>query len=109
MLEGFFAQAELEVFSRLRLTSVIHALDQVRMLESATLAAPLDVYLKVNTGMNRLGLAPAHVAPALARLRACRNVAAITLMTHFADADGPPVIAGAAARGRACAAVTVSS
>ena len=98
MLEGFFGEAELEIFSRLRLTSVVHALDQVRMLEVAKLDAPIGVYLKVNTGMNRLGLAMAHVAPALARLRACRNVGSITLMTHFADADGPTGVASQWAR-----------
>jgi alanine racemase len=98
MLEGFFAADELPAFSRLRLTSVVHALDQVRLLETTRLDSPIDVHLKMNTGMNRLGLMPAHVAPALARLRACRNVGEITLMTHFADADGPTGVASQWAR-----------
>ncbi len=45
------------------------------------------MFLKLNTGMNRLGLTAAELRPALARLQASRNVGEITLMTHFACAD----------------------
>jgi alanine racemase len=57
------------------------------MLEALPLAAPVDVFLKLNTGMNRLGLAAQELRPAVARLQASRNVGEITLMTHFASAD----------------------
>ena len=88
LIEGFFSVHELHVFAACGLTAVVHDLEQVRMLESLHLPAPIDVYLKVNTGMNRLGFAAAQARQALGRLRACAGVGGITLMTHFADADG---------------------
>jgi alanine racemase len=88
MLEGFFDADELPAFSRLGLTAVLHSEAQLAALEQARLAAPIDVYAKFNTGMNRLGLAPASLPSVLQRLRACSNVAGIHFMTHFADADG---------------------
>lgn len=51
------------------------------MLETTPMAAPIHVWLKVNTGMNRAGFAPAEVGTVWARLKACRQVADITLMT----------------------------
>lgn len=66
------------------------------MLELAPSAQGFDAYLKVNTGMNRLGFAPAATAQALERLRAC--VRKVTLMTHFATADGPEGIQEATRR-----------
>jgi len=94
LLEGFFSADELALYSRHRLCSVVHSLEQVAMLEAAPPpgvkgAAPIDIYLKLNTGMNRLGLSAQDFATALQRLRACSNAGAITVMTHFADADGP--------------------
>jgi alanine racemase len=58
----------------------------------------LPIYLKLNTGMNRLGLNLDEFRQALPRLQACRGVAGMTLMTHFADADGPCGVAGQMAR-----------
>lgn len=98
LLEGFFGADELPEFSRHGLTAVVHAMEQVALLEAATLPQPLDIYLKINTGMNRLGLSSADVASALQRLRACRNAGAITLMSHFADADGDSGVAEQYAR-----------
>lgn len=94
LIEGFFGADELQAFSARGLTAVVHDADQVSMLETARLARPVDVYLKINTGMNRLGFAVSQAAPVLERLRACPGVGAITLMTHFADADGPGGVAG---------------
>ena len=88
LLQGFFSTDELAEFSRSRLTAVVHAVDQLAMLEGMKLSAPVDVYCKINTGMNRLGFAVAGADAVLGRLRACPNVGQITLMTHFADADG---------------------
>ncbi len=98
MLEGFFTADEIELYSRHRFTSVIHSLQQIAMLEASTIAAPIDVHLKLNTGMNRLGLVTRDAIPALARLRACGKAGVITLMTHFADADGPGGVAEQHAR-----------
>lgn len=88
LLEGFFDAAELDAFSALSLTAVIHHADQVEMLCAARLQRPVDVHVKLNSGMNRLGFAPAAFAKAVSTLRASENVADIVAMTHFADADG---------------------
>jgi len=89
MLEGFFSADELVEYSRHQLTAIVHSSEQLAMLEAARLPKPLEVYFKVNSGMNRLGFPLGDVPVALARLRACKNAGTITLMTHFADADGP--------------------
>lgn len=106
LLEGLFESAELEVATQHGLTCVVHAEHQVAMLEKARVATPLPVHLKFNSGMNRLGFDAAGVHAALARLRGCANVADITLMTHFADADAPEGVAAALTRFRAVAAGT---
>lgn len=89
MIEGFFSPEELAEYSARGLAAVIHNIEQVRMLEQSRLAAaPVAVYLKLNTGMNRLGFCGSRAVYALDRLRACASVSSIALMTHFADADG---------------------
>ena len=89
MLEGFFKPADLALLSEHRLTPVIHNPEQVEMLRLASLPAEIDVYLKVNSGMNRLGFAVEGLRPAYNALRLHPQVRTVTLMTHFADADGP--------------------
>lgn len=93
MLEGFFDAAELPAAANNRITTVVHSDWQLAALEQTSLSQPLDVFLKFNSGMNRLGFKPDQVPAALARLRACANVGAITLMSHFATADEPLGIA----------------
>lgn len=87
LLEGFFEPPELRCFSESRLTAVVHSLEQIRMLEQARLSSRIAVFLKVNTGMNRLGLPGDVLRGAVEQLQASGNVAEITLMTHFANAD----------------------
>lgn len=87
MLEGFQHPAELLWCASMGLSPVIHRLDQIDTLAASTLAQPLNVYLKINTGMNRLGIRLADARAAHARLCALPQVAAVTVMTHFADAD----------------------
>ena len=94
LIEGFFGVDELEVCSEQGITTVVHDTAQVRMFETSRLTKAVDVYLKINTGMNRLGFAPGQAAQVLERLRSCAGVGAITLMTHFADADGTGGVAG---------------
>ncbi|QDX81317.1 alanine racemase [Denitratisoma sp. DHT3] len=102
MMEGFYSEDELPQFARLRLIPVLHSPAQVRWLVDSPLLAdlnePLPVYLKLNTGMNRLGFDAADFRQALTLLRASPRVAGITLMTHFADADEPAGIARQMAR-----------
>ena len=93
MLEGFFEPADIELLSRHSLTPVIHSAEQVKMLAGARLADGLDLYLKVNSGMNRLGFAEAGLGAAYKALRKHPKVRQITFMTHFADADGASGVA----------------
>lgn len=87
MLEGFFEERELAEIAGHRLATVVHHADQVRMLEHAKLARPLEVFVKVNSGMNRLGFAPSETAGVCRRLANAPSVAALRLMTHLARAD----------------------
>lgn len=87
LLEGFFDARELPVLAKERIAAVVHSAAQLRMLTELEPEAALDVFVKINTGMNRLGFAPEDVASVLATLEANPGVAQITLMTHFADAD----------------------
>ncbi len=93
MLEGFFRPEDIELLLRHRLTPVIHSIEQVEMLEKAGLQGRLPVYLKVNSGMNRLGFAMDNLRVAWNTLDAHPGVESITLMTHFADADGESGVA----------------
>ena len=87
LLEGCFDAHELDTASSLKLTVVVHEASQIDMLERARLPVPIDVYMKLNTGMNRLGFDSRQAQAAYARLKACTNVAQLTLMIHFANAD----------------------
>ncbi|MCU0803746.1 MAG: alanine racemase [Burkholderiales bacterium] len=93
LLEGFFASQDLATLSALGLTAVVHSDEQVAMLASARVSRPIDVFLKLNTGMNRLGFAAERCADVFARLRDARAVGEVAFMTHFADADGPSGVA----------------
>jgi alanine racemase len=95
LIEGFFEQAELAEIAQRRLAVVVHDAEQVRMLEDAALPRPLEVFVKMNSGMNRLGFAPAELAKACARLSQCPGVAALRVMTHLARADEDDGIADA--------------
>ena len=87
LLEGVFDAAELITASEHDIAVVVHDIHQVEMLARAVLPHPVTVFLKMNSGMNRLGFAPDVYKTMLVRLQALNNVAGITLMTHFATAD----------------------
>ena len=88
MLEGFFKPLDLPLLAKYRLTPVVHNAEQVEMLRLATLPGEIDAYLKVNSGMNRLGFMVDNLRPAYNALRLHPQVRSVTLMTHFADAEG---------------------
>ena len=88
MLEGIFKAIDVPLLAKYSLTPVIHNPEQVEMLRTADLGGEIDVYLKVNSGMNRLGFGVESVRPAYNALRMHPQVKAITFMSHFADADG---------------------
>lgn len=93
LLEGVFEARDLELCSRLSLWHTVHCDEQIDMLASHKTQQPHRVFLKLNSGMNRLGFAPPRYRSAWARLNALTQVDEISHMTHFSDADGPRGIA----------------
>jgi alanine racemase len=88
LLEGVFEAAELPLCSRLNLDIAVHHLIQVEMLERASLERPLRVWLKIDTGMHRLGINPDVAELIWQRLHACPAVDSdIRVMSHLARAD----------------------
>ncbi|WP_126445379.1 alanine racemase [Sulfuricystis multivorans] len=87
MLEGCYATSDVPLFIRHRLIPVVHRSEQLDWLLASNWPADLPVYLKLNTGMNRLGFDAAGLTNAKSAL-AKRHVGSV-LMSHFADADGP--------------------
>ncbi len=97
LLEGAFELRDLEACSRLDLWHTVHCEAQIDMLAAHKTHTPQRVFLKINSGMNRLGFAPHQARAAWTRLNALPQVDEISLMTHFSDADGPMGIAAQAA------------
>ncbi len=93
LLEGVFEQRDLELCSRLGLWHTVHCEEQIDMLAIHKTNVPQRVFLKMNSGMNRLGFTPQRYRAAWTRLNALPQVDEISLMTHFSDADGAKGIA----------------
>ena len=89
LLEGVFELRDLEACSRLDLWHTVHCEAQINMLAAHKTHVPQRVFLKINSGMNRLGFAPHQARAAWTRLNALPQVDEISLMTHFSDADRP--------------------
>ena len=98
LLEGVFELRDLELCSRLDLWHTVHCSEQIDMLAAHKTNVPQRVFLKMNTGMNRLGFSPERFRAAWTRLNALPQVDEISLMTHFSDADGPQGVAEQMAR-----------
>ena len=88
LLEGCFEARDLELCSRLNLWHVVHCGEQIDWLAAHKTHQPHRVFLKMNSGMNRLGFKPEAFRGAWARLNALPQVDEVSLMTHFSDADG---------------------
>ncbi len=88
LLEGVFEARDLELCSRLHLWHAVHCNEQIDWLAAHKTLHPHRVFLKLNSGMNRLGFTPSAFRAAWARLNALPQVDEISLMTHFSDADG---------------------
>lgn len=87
LLEGFFEASELELIVKHDFWCVVHSTWQLEAIEKASLARPIQVWLKMDTGMHRVGLHPRDYQAAYQRLQASGKVAKIVLMSHFARAD----------------------
>jgi alanine racemase len=87
VLEGVFTADEMFNAVRQGLQLVVHQEEQIQLIESCKLSGPIDVWLKVDTGMHRLGFSPERSILAFQRLLAARVVNQVGLLTHFASAD----------------------
>lgn len=87
LLEGCFSSSDLAVVAEHQLQIAVHCAEQIDMLEKARLTSPIDVHLKLNSGMNRLGFRPDAYRVAYARLHALSAVRNISFMTHFANSE----------------------
>ena len=87
LLEGMFSADELLLVQAYDVQLVVHCAQQVEWLESAQVKNPIVVWLKVDTGMHRLGIDPTEFDDLYKRLSDCDAVADVRFMTHFACAD----------------------
>ncbi|WP_322102555.1 alanine racemase [Paraburkholderia sp. J41] len=90
LLEGIFEPADVALAVAHRLTVAVHCDEQLDLLAAARLERnqrPLDIQLKMNSGMNRLGFRPHAYRAAWERARSIASIGEIGLMTHFANAD----------------------
>jgi alanine racemase len=88
LLEGAFDTTQLPLAASLGLELVVHSPEQLAMLDAAHLSRPISTWLKLDTGMNRLGFPPEEARAAAGRLEACPSVASKPrLMTHLSCAD----------------------
>lgn len=90
LLEGAFCAGEIATIRQARLETVVHRPDQIEMLARAGGGEPVRVWVKVDSGMHRLGFAPAQVPAVAARLCALPAVARpLRFMTQLASAYTP--------------------
>ena len=87
ILEGCQTPQELQLAAANNFSVVVHSVNQLQQLEQVALKQPLNVWLKVDTGMHRLGLPLAEIADYLLRLKQTKNVASTVIMSHLANAD----------------------
>jgi alanine racemase len=93
LLEGCFTADEVLRLAEFNLACVVHSPQQIELLDACPERGALSVWLKLNSGMNRLGFGLTDAGAVMERLQAHPAVRDITLMTHFATADGDAGIA----------------
>jgi alanine racemase len=87
LLEGFFNSDELATVAGEGLQVVIHHVSQLEQLEAFRGSGSIAAWVKVDTGMHRLGFPPKALPEILSRMRACERTQLLGLMSHLADAD----------------------
>ncbi|MEM5339593.1 alanine racemase [Paraburkholderia azotifigens] len=87
LLEGVFTTSDVKVADEHALTVAVHCDEQRELIVAAKPKKPIDIYLKMNSGMNRLGFTPEHFRAAWQRSSASTGIGDIALMSHFANAD----------------------
>lgn len=90
LLEGFFNATDLPTISAQHLHTAVHNVEQLEALEAAQLNEPVTVWMKLDTGMHRLGVRPEEADAFYQRLSQCKNVLQpVNIVSHFARADEP--------------------
>jgi len=89
VFQGFTQAQQLDLIFQHNLCPAVSQQWQIDLLEKNTSAASIDIWLKINTGMGRLGFQPADVGAAYQQLQNNPAINQIGLMTHFANADEP--------------------
>lgn len=90
LMQGVFSTDELETVAKHQCSLVVHHEQQVQWLLNTPLAQPLSLWIKVNTGMHRLGFKPGELGIIVSSLSSCAWIdKKIGLMTHLACADEP--------------------
>ncbi|EKT63666.1 alanine racemase [Providencia burhodogranariea] len=87
LLEGFFQPEDLDIIIQYQLTTALHSTWQLDAIDKMKSNSTIPVYVKLNSGMNRLGFKSCEYAQVITRLKSMPNINAITLMTHFANSD----------------------
>ena len=90
LLEGFFNATDLPTIAAQHLHTAVHNIEQLEALETADISEPVTVWMKLDTGMHRLGLLPEDADAFYQRLSQCKNVRQpVNVVSHFARADEP--------------------
>ena len=87
LMPGFLTEDELALIVEYNIDIVVHHQHQIDALKNTHITHPFNVWLKFNTGMNRLGFDPDEATTVYTALRALKNVGTIRFMTHFACTD----------------------
>ncbi|MFC3396615.1 alanine racemase [Brenneria rubrifaciens] len=88
LLEGFFSSDDLPLLAANQLETAVHSAEQLAALEQASLPRPIRAWMKLDTGMHRLGVLPEQAEAFWQRLTACHNVVQpVNIMSHFCRAD----------------------
>ncbi|WP_237483549.1 alanine racemase [Vibrio hippocampi] len=88
LLEGFYSANDLPILVTNNIQTVIHCVEQLEALEQAELDVPVVVWLKIDSGMHRLGIREEQYTEFVERLNRCPNVAKpLRYMSHFGSAD----------------------
>lgn len=87
LLEGFFHDNELAIIDHYKLTIVVHSTWQITAIKRISITTPINIFIKLNSGMNRLGFSEDMLPSAWYQLNSLKQVKSITLMTHFAAAE----------------------
>lgn len=96
LLEGFFSADELDYISANNLWCAVHSIEQIDIIANANLSQPIHAWLKMDSGMHRLGVAPENYRAAYEKLAALPQVEEVVFMSHFSSADEPELSVTAA-------------